>query len=132
MASFLYRIGRASYRRWYIVLTSWLGLLAVVGGLAAAFSAPAASSFSIPGIPSERAQELLTDRFDTGGGEDPQVEPTFTMVIATPDSSPLTSPENQADVDRVLDEIRAIPDLVEPEAVGTLGLPEEALAQKER
>lgn len=129
MASFLYRIGRGSYRRWYIVLAAWLGVLAVVGGLASAFSAPAVSSFSIPGIPSERAQNLLTERFDSASGEDPQTAPTFTMVVATPDSSPLTSPENQEKVDRVLDEIRAIPDLAAPQAVGTLGLPEEALAQ---
>lgn len=128
MASFLYRIGRASYRRWYIVLASWIALLAVVGGLAAAFSAPASSSFTIPGIPSERAQTLLTERFPSDTGEDPQTAPTFNMVIATEDGSPLTSPENQEKVTSLLDEIRAIPGLDAPEAVGTLGLPEEALA----
>ena len=127
MASFLYRIGRASYRRWYIVLASWIGLLAVVGGLAAAFSAPASSSFTIPGIPSERAQTLLTERFASDSGEDPQTAPTFTMVIATADSSPLTTPENQEKVAEVLDSIRDIPGLAAPEAVGTLGLPSGAL-----
>jgi RND superfamily putative drug exporter len=127
MASFLYRIGRASYRRWYIVVTAWLGVLVVAGGLAAAFSAPAASSFTIPGIPSERAQDLLTERFPSDTGEDPQTAPTFKMVVATPDSSPLTSPENQEKVARVLESIREIPGLAAPEAVGTLGLPAEAL-----
>lgn len=128
MASFLYRIGRASYRRWYVVLASWIGLLAVVGGLAAAFSAPASSSFTIPGIPSERAQTLLTERFATDSDADPQTAPTFTMVIATEDGGPLTSPENQEKVAEVLDSIREIPGLAAPETVGTLGLPAEALA----
>ena len=131
MASFLYRVGRASYRRWYIVLASWVGLLAVVGGLAAAFSAPASSSFTIPGIPSERAQTLLTERFPAANDADPQTAPTFKMVIATPDASPLTTPENQEKVAQVLDSIRAIPGLAAPEAVGTLGLPEEALSAGE-
>ena len=116
MASFLYRIGRASYRRWYVVLASWIGLLAVVGGLAAAFSAPASSSFTIPGIPSERAQTLLTERFATDSDADPQTAPTFTMVIATEDGGPLTSPENQEKVAEVLDSIREIPGL-DPQAV---------------
>lgn len=127
MATFLYRIGSAAYRRWYLVVAGWLGLLALVGGLAAAFSAPAASSFSIPGIPSERAQTLLTERFPAQGGDDPQTAPTFTVVVATADSSPLTTPENQEKVSRILDEVRAIPGLANPGAVGTLGLPAEAL-----
>lgn len=131
MASFLYRIGRASYRRWYIVLASWVGLLAVVGGLAAAFSAPATSSFTIPGIPSEQAQEMLTERFPAASDDDPQTAPTFKMVIATPDGSPLTTPENQEKVGQVLDSIRAIPGLAAPDAVGTLGLPAEALSAGE-
>lgn len=128
MASFLYRIGRGSYRRWYLVIAAWLAVLGIVGGLSAAFSAPAASSFSIPGIPSERAQDLLTERFPAASDADPQTAPTFTMVIATPDSSPLTTPDNQAKVDELLQSIRDIPGLATPQAVGTLGLPEEALS----
>ena len=128
MASLLYRIGRGSYRRWPLVIGAWLAALAMVGGLAGAFSAPASSSFTIPGIPSERAQDLLTERFPAASESDPQTAPTFAMVIATPDSSPLTTPENQAKVAEVLDSIRAIPGLATPEAVGTLGLPAEALS----
>lgn len=127
MASFLYRIGRGSFRRWPLVIGAWLAVLAVAGGLAATFSAPASSSFSIPGIPSERAQTLLTERFPSESGEDPQTAPTFTVVIASGDSSPLTTPGNQEKVARVLDSIRAIPGLAAPEVVGTLGLPAEAL-----
>ncbi|MDV8002301.1 MMPL family transporter [Rhodococcus sp. IEGM 1408] len=131
MASFLYRIGRGSFRRWPLVIGAWLAVLAVVGGLAGAFSAPAVSSFSIPGIPSERAQDLLTERFPSESDQDPQSAPTFKMVIATEDSSPLTSPENQENVARVLDSIRAIPGLAAPDAVGTLGLPAEAFEGSE-
>ena len=127
MASFLYRVGRGSFRRWPLVIGAWLAVLAVVGGLAAAFSAPASSTFSIPGIPSERAQTLLTERFPSESGGDPQTAPTFTVVIATADSTPLTSAENQEKVARVLDAIRDIPGLAAPTAVGTLGLPAEAL-----
>ncbi|MFL0579973.1 MMPL family transporter [Dietzia sp. 179-F 9C3 NHS] len=129
MATLLYRIGRGAYQRWYVVIAAWLGLLALVAGLAAAFSAPAASSFSIPGIPSERAQTLLTERFPAASDGDPQTEPTFTVVIATEDASPLTTPENQEKVSAVLDEVRGLPGLANPETVGTGGLPPEALEQ---
>lgn len=128
MASLLYRIGRGSYRRWPLVIGAWLAALAMVGGLAGAFAAPASSSFTIPGIPSERAQDLLTERFPAASESDPQTAPTFAMVIATPDSSPLTTPANQDKVAQFLDSIRAIPGLAAPEAVGTLGLPAEALS----
>ena len=129
MASLLYKLGRFSFRRWFVVLPVWVALLAIVGGLGAALSQPASSSFSIPGIPSERAQDLLTERFPQAEGEsDPQTAPQFKVVIATPDGSPLTSPENQEKVAEVLGTVRDIPDLAQPEAVGTGGMPPESLA----
>lgn len=128
MSSFLYRIGRFSFRRWFVVLPVWVAILAIAGGLAAALAQPASSAFSIPGIPSERAQNLLTERFPSEGDGDPQTAPTFSVVVGTEDGSPLTTPENQEKVAQVLDEVRAIPDLAAPEAVGTGGMPAEALS----
>jgi len=129
MASFLYRVGRFSYRRWFVVLPVWIALLAIVGGLGAALSQPPSTSFTIPGIPSERAQDLLEERFPEAGGGDAQTKPEFKIVVATKDGTPLTTPENQRKVAEVLDVARGIPDLAAPDALGTGGAPADALAQ---
>ena len=129
MATLLYRLGRFSFRRWFIVLPVWVVLLAIVGALGAALAQPPSTSFSIPGIPSERAQKLLTERFPEAGDEDPQIAPKFKLVMATPDGSPLTTPENQRKVAEVLAQIRRIPDLADPETIGTGGMPADTLAE---
>ncbi len=58
MATHLYRLGRTAYRRWPYFIAAWLVALVAVGGVATTISKPMVDSFSIPGIPSERAQEL--------------------------------------------------------------------------
>ncbi|KQV18703.1 MULTISPECIES: MMPL family transporter [unclassified Kitasatospora] len=63
MATFLYRLGKFSYRRRNFVALLWVALL-VLAGVAAA-NAPTAvdSSFSIPGTEAQKAFDLLDERF---------------------------------------------------------------------
>ena len=75
MATLLYRLGRASFRRWPIVLALWLVAVIVVGTAAATLAKPTTDTFSIPGIPSEEAADLqqelfpqATDAFDQATG----------------------------------------------------------------
>ena len=63
MAIFLHRVGRIAFRhRWYVVLV-WAAVLALAGWGAA--SAPKASDkpFSMPGIESHKAFDLMEQRF---------------------------------------------------------------------
>lgn len=128
MASALYALGRFAYRRAWYVIVAWLVLLGAAFGAAQAFSGPVSTAFSIPGIPSEKTQQLLSDRF-AGQGENPQTTPSFTVVMRSQDGTPLTTPEHQDAVAALLDEVRAIPDLVNPDAVGLGQIPPEALQQ---
>ncbi|MGW0422744.1 MMPL family transporter [Streptomyces sp. NPDC003015] len=63
MAAFLYRVGRLAFRRrWYVALV-WAAVLAAVG--LGALKAPGAADegFSMPGIESQKAFDLMEQRF---------------------------------------------------------------------
>ncbi|MFI8069534.1 MMPL family transporter [Streptomyces sp. NPDC086033] len=63
MATFLYRVGRLAFRRrWYVALV-WAAVLAAVG--LGALKAPGAADegFSMPGIESQKAFDLMEQRF---------------------------------------------------------------------
>ncbi|MDT3439148.1 MULTISPECIES: hypothetical protein [unclassified Pseudofrankia] len=63
MASVLYRLGRLAYRRRRYVVVLWVAALAALA-FAAAKAPPAPDeAFSIPGTESEKAFDLLDERF---------------------------------------------------------------------
>ncbi|WP_027506615.1 MMPL family transporter [Rhodococcus sp. UNC23MFCrub1.1] len=106
MATFLYRIGRFSYRRKGIVLPIWLAILVLAGIGAATLSGPTSTSFSIPGTPAQAALDLQKERF--GGGEDPLTSASAQYVFQAPAGTTLDSPENTAAIDGVIANIRGI------------------------
>ncbi|WP_331773159.1 MMPL family transporter (plasmid) [Embleya sp. NBC_00888] len=63
MANFLYRLGRGAFRRRGRVLLVWLGMLVVVAAGAALASGPSDEEFSMPGIESQKAFDLMEERF---------------------------------------------------------------------
>lgn len=115
MATYLYRIGKFAYRRKGTVLSIWLALLVLMGVGAATLSGPTNDSFSIPGTPAQKAQDLMAERFPSAAAEDPFSSLSARFVFAAPDGQTLDSPENQAAMDATLAQIRAI-DLVDPAA----------------
>ncbi|MEU0028495.1 MMPL family transporter [Streptomyces sp. NPDC006335] len=63
MASFLYRVGRLAFRRrWYVALV-WAAVLAAFGLGAMKAPSTADEGFSMPGIESQKAFDLLEQRF---------------------------------------------------------------------
>ncbi|WP_077489750.1 MMPL family transporter [Sinomonas mesophila] len=69
MATLLYRLGRSSYDRCWLVLALWLVLVAVVGGSAAAFHGTMTNNFQIPGTETQRmADKLRADLPSASGG----------------------------------------------------------------
>jgi putative drug exporter of the RND superfamily len=93
VASLLYRIGRYSVRRRRRVLAIWLLLLVGIGVGGSAFGGSTSNSFSIPGTESQRARDLLDDRFPTEAGSSAQV------VFAALAGDDLTRPELRAAVE---------------------------------
>jgi RND superfamily putative drug exporter len=103
MATYLYRLARLSYRRRRLVLALWLALLAAFGVAAATLSGPTSSSFSIPGTESQKAIDLLGEKFPqaSAGGA------TARVVFAAPSGGTVT---DQASRDTIAQTVAALKD----------------------
>jgi len=73
MSSMLYKLGRSCVRHRWRVLLAWLVVLVVLAGLGTGFKKPVTSSFSIPGTNSQKALDLLDQKFPGTGGAQAQV-----------------------------------------------------------
>ncbi|MGW4371429.1 MMPL family transporter [Nocardia takedensis] len=99
MSVYLYRWGKFAFRRKWIVLPVWLLLLVLVGGLGSQLSKPMTNDFSMPALPSERANEILDKHFP-GASEAFKFDAvTGLYVVAAPDGQKLTDPANRAALD---------------------------------
>ncbi|MFF1542694.1 MMPL family transporter [Streptomyces sp. NPDC058291] len=96
MASRLYTWVRWALRRRGRVIAAWLLLLAVVGGLGITLHGKATTEFSVPGIESQKAQDLLKGEFPEAAGGVARV------VLAAPEGSTLTEPKAAAAVEASL------------------------------
>jgi RND superfamily putative drug exporter len=105
MATYLYRLGRFAFRRRRLVLLVWLGLLAVGIAGAAALSGPTSNGFSIPGTESQRAADLLDERFPQAGAD----AATARVVFQAPPGQRLTDAANTAQVQQTLGRITDAP-----------------------
>jgi RND superfamily putative drug exporter len=72
------------------VLAGWLAVLATVIGCAALFSDRFSTKFEVPGTESQRAQDLLHDKFPGAGGASARV------VFAAPSGEKITDAGNRA------------------------------------
>ncbi|WP_063775580.1 MMPL family transporter [Actinoplanes rectilineatus] len=84
MANFLYQLGAVAARRRWLVLVAWVTVLAAAGVGAATLSKPTSSSITIPGTESQRAIELLAEKFPGTGGASARI------VVAAPTGHVLT------------------------------------------
>ncbi|ROP61008.1 MULTISPECIES: MMPL family transporter [unclassified Curtobacterium] len=79
MAGLLYRLGRFSARRHWLVIISWIVIMGIAGGTFALFSGTISSSITIPGTKTSQVQDELADKFPSANGG------TGTLVFATKD-----------------------------------------------
>jgi uncharacterized membrane protein YdfJ with MMPL/SSD domain len=92
MATYLYRLGGWAFENRRKVLIGWLAVLAVVVASAGAFSGQFSTKFEVPGTESQRAQDLLHEKYPGAGGASARV------VFAAPAGEKLTDPANRAAV----------------------------------
>ncbi|MFM9371677.1 MMPL family transporter [Streptomyces sp. Da 82-17] len=102
MATFLYKLGRFSFRRRHFVVLIWVALLALAGVGAANASGTGSTSFSIPGTEAQRAFDLIEER-SPGAKADGA---TARVVFKAPAGEKMTDPANKSAVDRVVRELR--------------------------
>lgn len=107
MATLLYRLGKTAYRRWPVFLTAWLVALIAVGAFAAGFAKPMTDSFSIPGIPSEKAADMQEELFPQS--VDAFDRATVNVVVAAPEGHTLEEASYAASVDALVADLRELP-----------------------
>ncbi|QKV97050.1 MMPL family transporter [Streptomyces sp. NA02950] len=77
MATFLYRVGRLAFRRRWRVALIWAAVLAAIGlGALAAPKAPT-EQFSMPGIESQKALDLMKQRFPDAPADSASAQVVF-------------------------------------------------------
>jgi RND superfamily putative drug exporter len=117
MSKILYRLGHWSVRHRRAVLGAWLAVLIGVGALSGAFGGATSDAFSIPGTESQKAMDLLEERFPQQSGSSAR------LVFASEGEAPLTDPEQRAGVEAALAEAAEAPEVVgvdDPFETGTI------------
>ncbi|NRQ48755.1 MMPL family transporter [Aeromicrobium stalagmiti] len=100
MAWHLYRLGRWSFRHRRIVVSFWIALLILMGVGSATLSGKTSDQFSLPGIESTKAFDLIQERTDTAADG-----ATARLVFQAPDGTKLSDPTNQKAIDTALAEV---------------------------
>ncbi|WP_078857257.1 MMPL family transporter [Streptomyces sp. NBRC 109706] len=91
MATFLYKLGRLSFRRrWWVALV-WLALLVGVGGAAATAGTPPTDEFALPGTESQDAFDLMEEEFPQAGADNLESQ----VVFQAPEGERLDTPTHQ-------------------------------------
>ncbi|MEV6163134.1 MMPL family transporter [Streptomyces sp. NPDC052052] len=108
MATFLYKLGRLTFRRRRYVALIWVALLALAGFGAASASTATSSSFSIPGTEAQKAFDLLEQRFPGASADGA----TARVVFKAPDGEKMTDPANKAEVKKIAGELKSGSDQV--------------------
>ncbi|WP_228990818.1 MMPL family transporter [Streptomyces sp. DH8] len=103
MATFLYKLGRLTFRRRRFVALIWVALLAVAGVGFATASTDTSNSFSIPGTEAQRAFDLLEER-NPGMSADGA---TARIVFKAPNGEKVTDPANQREITGIVKELES-------------------------
>ncbi|MEU5875228.1 MMPL family transporter [Glycomyces sp. NPDC047369] len=122
MATFLYRLGRGSYRLRWLVLAVWVLVVGGVGAAAATLQQETNPEFVLPGTESQEAFDLLEERFpemDADGG-------SAQIVIQSEDGQALTAEANAAaiaDLAAVMEDSPQVAAVTSPLATAPDGTP---------
>src|SRR5690242_21308679 len=103
MALFLYRLGKFSYRRRWLVISLWLAVLVAVGGSAAAFHGTLSNNFQIPGTETQRIADKLKQELPSASGG------SATIVFEAPDGG--FTDQSRTAVTDALKKLQALPEV---------------------
>lgn len=108
MATFLYKLGRTAFRRRRLVALLWVALLFLAGAGASAASTPKDPGFALPGTESQRAFDVLEERFPGGSADGA----TARVVFRAPDGQKMTDAGNKAAVNKAVADLKSGSDQV--------------------
>ncbi|MFE6777560.1 MMPL family transporter [Streptomyces sp. NPDC057702] len=98
MATFLYRLGLGAFRRRGRVLLIWLGVLAAIAVGAGQAAGPSDEEFSMPGIESQKAFDLMEERFPGTAADGA----TARIVFVAPSGRQVTTGDTREAVERAV------------------------------
>jgi RND superfamily putative drug exporter len=130
VATFLYRLGRGSYRLRWLVLAVWILIVGGVVGAAGALQQETNPEFVLPGTESQEAFDLLEERFpemSADGG-------TAQLVFEAAEGETLADADNRALIDDLAAVMQASPEIASvtsPFAVDAAGNPAGMLSPDE-
>ncbi|MCX5110937.1 MMPL family transporter [Streptomyces sp. NBC_00378] len=101
MAVFLYRLGRFSFRRRRLVALLWVVVLAACAFAAAKAPAAPEDGFSMPGTESQKAFDLLDQRFPGGNSDAADAR----IVFVAPEGQKVTAGPNKAAIERIVADV---------------------------
>ncbi|MEU2668898.1 MMPL family transporter [Streptomyces sp. NPDC007164] len=101
MATFLYRLGRFSFRRRRLVALLWVVVLAACAFAAAKAPAAPEDGFSMPGTESQKAFDLLDQRFPGGNSNSADAR----IVFVAPEGQKVTASANKAAIEKIVADV---------------------------
>ncbi len=109
----LYQLGRLTARRPWLVIGTWVVVCLITVGSAIGFGGKFEDSFRVPGLDSQRANDLLAS---TGSGQ----QGLTAQVVLTPSNSQSTfldSPQLKAEAERIHSAAEGLPQVLSAEQV---------------
>ncbi|MFD4605528.1 MMPL family transporter [Streptomyces sp. NPDC058464] len=123
MATVLYHLGRTAFRwRWFVTVL-WVAVLGAVGFAAAKAPAAADEGFTMPGIESQKAFDLMEKRFPGAAADGASAR----IVFIAPSGEKVTAAGNKKAIEKLVDEagdgnqVAAVVDPFRAKAVSTDG-----------
>ncbi|MCT9083634.1 MMPL family transporter [Streptomyces fulvoviolaceus] len=99
MATVLYHLGRVSFRwRWFVALL-WVAVLGAVGFASTKAPTPADEGFTMPGVESQKAFDLLEQRFPGSASDGASAR----IVFIAPSGEKVTATENKKAIEALVD-----------------------------
>ncbi|CAM3674694.1 tRNA-guanine transglycosylase [Tsukamurella ocularis] len=108
MASLLYKVGRFSYRKWWLVLVLWIVAFLAIGAAGSSLSKPFKDDFNLPGSRAVEAQNVLQEKFPETAKTQ---APTATVVLQSTNGQRLDQGGNATAVNTVVTKLREVPQL---------------------
>ncbi|MFJ2017736.1 MMPL family transporter [Streptomyces nodosus] len=116
MSTFLFRVGRFSYRRRWVVIVAWLVMLITAAAAGLTLAKPFESTVTIPGTEAQRTLDALAERFPSS-----RQHATGTIVVQAPKGKTVTTAAVYQVVDGVVGKARDVEGVTTVTAPSTSG-----------
>jgi putative drug exporter of the RND superfamily len=118
MSALLFRVGRSCARHPFRVIIVWLVAAIALVGLKGAAGGQFDDSFRVPGVESQRAADILKDRFPSRGGQ-------ATRIVIHVDDGRLDDADHRPTIDRARQQLATghqVTNVTDPFATGSVAI----------